>query len=459
MEKKEGWKMQENGAQEYTPLDHVDSTKARVQSLLECNEANFSAWIHLITEVENTSPDDMQKLCLVYDYFLLEFPLCYSYWTRYAGHKVRLCPLNEVEEVYERAVKAVSHSVHLWVSYCSFGILSFEDPADVRRLFGRGLSYVAKDYFSHLLWDTYIQFEYSQKQWSQLAHIYVNTLSFPSRKLRNYYESFKKLIALLEEEMGFQMAMGEPPEAVPDCEMTYMKGCGHAEISNVVDLLSRNLAGPEILKKFLSIAELLYHQSSQLDKNISCFEAHIKRHHFHVKPLDELQLENWHKYLTYVEEQGNFDWTVKIYERCLIPCANYSEFWIRYVDFVDVKGGREIANDAVERASNVFLKRIPAFRQYYSMFKEKIGDAVTAHVPFLQSDENSTIFVIENVSKRANMEKRLGNIEAAQEMYDKAIKMALEKQNLKLLSLLYISFARFTFVVIIIESCLLFYLF
>lgn len=439
--------IQENGAQEHTPMDHVASIKDRVQSLLECNEANFSSWVLLITEVENTSPDDMQKISLVYDSFLLEFPLCYSYWTRYAGHKVRLCPLNEVEEVYERAVEFLSHSVHLWVHYCSFAVLSFEDPADIRRLFERGLSYVAKDYFSHLLWDKYIQFEYSQKQWSRLSHIYVNTLSFPSRKLRNYYESFKKLVALLEEEMGFQMAVGKSTEAAPDCEVTDMKGCGNADISNVVDLLSRNLAGPEILKKFLSIGELLYHQSCQLDKKITCFEVHVRRRHFHVKPLDELQLENWHKYLTYVEEQGNFDWTVKIYERCLIPCANYSEFWIRYVDFMDAKGGREIANDALKRASKVFLKRIPAFHQYYSMFKEKIGDTVTAHVPFLQNGEDSTINVIENVSRRANMEKRAGNIEAAQAIYDKAIKMAHEKQNLKLFSLLYISFARFTFVV------------
>lgn len=41
----------------------------------------------------------------------------------------------------------------------------------------------------------------------------------------------------------------------------------------------------------------------------------------------------------------------------------------------------------------------------------------------------------------------MGNIEAAQEIYDKAIKMAHEKQNLTILPLLYINFARFTFVV------------
>lgn len=111
--------------------------------------------------------------------------------------------------------------------------------------------------------------------------------------------------------MRSQNAISTPPEAVPDCEMTHVKGCGYSEISDAVDLLSQCLAGPEALKKYLSIGELLHHKSSQLDKSISCFEAHIQRQYFHVKPLDEFQLENWHEYLTFVEEQGNFDW-VKI---------------------------------------------------------------------------------------------------------------------------------------------------
>lgn len=47
---------------------------------------------------------------------------------------------------------------------------------------------------------------------------------------------------------------------------------------------------------------------------------------------------------------------VKVYERCLIPCANYPEFWMRYVEFMESKGGREIAKFALERSTRVFLK-------------------------------------------------------------------------------------------------------
>jgi len=47
---------------------------------------------------------------------------------------------------------------------------------------------------------------------------------------------------------------------------------------------------------------------------------------------------------------------VKLYERCLIVCANYPEYWMRYVDFMEAKGGREIANYSLDRATEIHLK-------------------------------------------------------------------------------------------------------
>lgn len=77
--------------------------------------------------------DDIEKISLVYDSFLSEFPLCYGYWRKYAEHKARLCTVDKVVEVYERAILSATYSVDLWVDYCRFGMLLFEDPADVQR--------------------------------------------------------------------------------------------------------------------------------------------------------------------------------------------------------------------------------------------------------------------------------------------------------------------------------------
>lgn len=139
----------------------------------------------------------------------------------------------------------------------------------------------------------------------------------------------------------------------------------------------------QALQKYLSIGEQFYHTACQLDGKIHCFENSIGRSFFHVKPLDDSQLANWHSYLDFIEKQEDFDWvcqyfatvrmlilpksspiskifvwlqTVKLYERCLIPCAKYPEFWMRYVEFMETKGGRELANFALERATQIFLE-------------------------------------------------------------------------------------------------------
>lgn len=46
----------------------------------------------------------------------------------------------------------------------------------------------------------------------------------------------------------------------------------------------------------------------------------------------------------------------KLYERCLIACANYPEFWIRYVLCMEASGSMDLAENALARATQVFVK-------------------------------------------------------------------------------------------------------
>jgi pre-mRNA-processing factor 39 len=68
------------------------------------------------------------------------------------------------------------------------------------------------------------------------------------------------------------------------------------------------------------------------------YEDSIKRPYFHMKPLERGQLRNWSDYLAHEikrshrdKEKGNEgnDTGIEIlFERCLIACALYEEFWI-----------------------------------------------------------------------------------------------------------------------------------
>lgn len=77
--------------------------------------------------------DDIDKISLVYDSFLSEFPLCHGYWRKYAALKTRLCSVDKAVEVFEQAVQSATYSVSIWFDYCSFSISAFEDTSDIRR--------------------------------------------------------------------------------------------------------------------------------------------------------------------------------------------------------------------------------------------------------------------------------------------------------------------------------------
>lgn len=119
------------------------------------------------------------------------------------------------------------------------------------------------------------------------------------------------LAAAWKEELECQSdsAMEFQPELVLEGEVsTYYKD---SETSSVIkDLLdpSVGLVRSKALQKYICIGEQIYKEAGQLDKKINCFENNIRRPYFHVKPLDDIQLKNWHDYLSFAEKQGDFDW-------------------------------------------------------------------------------------------------------------------------------------------------------
>ncbi|KAK7318888.1 hypothetical protein RJT34_03595 [Clitoria ternatea] len=417
-----------------------------LQQVISKGSLDFDEWTLLIKEIEKLHPDNVEKICLVYDHFLSKFPLCYGYWRKYASHMACLCTMDRVVEIFENAVLAATYSVGMWVDYCSFGMSAFEDPSDIRRLFKRAISFVGKDYLCHILWDKYIHFEFSQQQWNSLAYIYIQTLKFPTKKLHQYYDSFKKLLTFLED--GLATLDNYPKELQHEPwggEVPTTMCCKDDEIYHIInDMMdsSVGLASSIALKRYMAIGELLYRNACELYSKISPFEANIRRHYFHVQPLDTNQLQSWHNYLDFVELQGDFDWAVRLYERCLIVCANYPEYWMRYVDFVEAKGGREIANFSLDRATEIYLKRLPAMHLFNARFKEQIGDVLAARAAYIQSGKETDSDFVENVMSKANMEKRLGNMESAFSIYKEALEMAAAEEKLHALPILYVHFSR-----------------
>ena len=79
------------------------------------------------------------------------------------------------------------------------------------------------------------------------------------------------------------------------------------------------------------------------------FEEKLKRTYFHVKPLEARQLRTWDQYLDWEVGQGDHERVVVLFERCLIPCALYEQFWAKYARYLE-KAHKEGKDVSVGRA-------------------------------------------------------------------------------------------------------------
>ncbi|KAI3682635.1 hypothetical protein L1987_82748 [Smallanthus sonchifolius] len=440
-----------NQSEDGSVVAALSPEEERLWSIVNANSLEFNAWTTLIEETEKTAEqENILKIRKVYDTFLAEFPLCYGYWKKYADHEARLGFLDKVVEVYERAVHGVTYSVDMWLHYCVFAINTYGDPDTVRRLFERGLAYVGTDYLSFPLWDKYIEYEFQQQQWSNLAMIYTRILEHPNQQLDRYFNSFRDLVA------SRPLSELRTPEEVAAAAKT--KGEvnneeNEGEINpNAVDQSSKpvnaGLTEAEELEGYIAIREELYRKAKEFESKIIDFETAIRRPYFHVRPLNAAELENWHHYLDFIEGCDDFNKVVKLYERCLIACANYSEYWIRYILSMEASGSMDLAENALARATQVFIKRQPEIHLFAARFKEHGGDIAAARASYQLVHTEISPGLLEAIIKHANMEHRLGNLDDACSLYEQTIAIEKGKEHSQTLPLLFAQYSRYLYLVL-----------
>ena len=152
------------------------------------------------------------------------------------------------------------------------------------------------------------------------------------------------------------------------------------------------------------------------------YESEIKRPYFHVTEIDEMQLTNWRKYLDFEEVEGDYTRVVFLYERCLVTCALYDEFWLRYARWMLAQPEREEeVRNIYQRASMVYVPiSRPKVRLQYAYFEESC-----ARVELAKDIHRSILTIvpgnIEAIVSLANMSRRHGGLDAAIEVYKEQI--------------------------------------
>ncbi|KAL4804222.1 hypothetical protein BDV18DRAFT_153194 [Aspergillus unguis] len=384
--------------------------------LLEDSDS-FETWERLVRAAEgleggvnrNSNPQAITTVRNVYDRFLAKFPLLFGYWKKYADLEFSITGTEAADMVYERGIASISSSVDLWTNYCTFKAETSHDTDIIRELFERGANCVGLDFLSHPFWDKYIEYEERvEGGYDKIFGILARIIEIPMHQYARYFERYRQLAQMRP------LAELAPPEVLSQFR---------AELDAAAGQIAPGAKADAEIERDLRLRVDGYHleifskTQTETTKRWT-YESEIKRPYFHVTELDEGQLANWRKYLDFEETEGSFARITFLYERCLVTCAHYDEFWQRYARWMAAQPNKEEeVRNIYQRASYCYVPIAnPATRLQYAYFEEMSGRVSVAkeiHEAILINIPNH----VETIVSLANVARRHGGLEAAIEVY------------------------------------------
>jgi len=275
-------------------------------------------------------------------------------------------------------------------------------------LFERGATCVGLDFLAHPFWDKYLEFEDRVEAHDRIFSILNRVVHIPMHQYARYFERFRTL------------AQSRPLlELLPAETLDQFRAEIEADMSNFPAVPKGELEIERELRTKIDNVHLEIFTRTQTETTKRwTYESEIKRPYFHVTELDYHQLINWRKYLDFEEAEGDFIRAQFLYERCLVTCAFYDEFWFRYARWMLAQEGKEEeVRNIYQRASTLFVPiSRPGIRLQYAYFEEMSGRIDVAR------DIHQAILIptpghVETIVSWANLQRRQSGLDAAIEVY------------------------------------------
>uniref|UniRef100_A0A8C7D2Z2 Pre-mRNA-processing factor 39 n=1 Tax=Oncorhynchus kisutch TaxID=8019 RepID=A0A8C7D2Z2_ONCKI len=397
----------------------------------EENPEDFNGWVYLLQYVEQEN--HLGVVRKAFDAFFLHYPYCYGYWKKFADTEKKHGNVQVAEEVYRRGVQAIPLSVDLWLHYMSFikDNADHEDPETpgrIRAAYEHAVLAAGTDFRSDRLWEAYINWEMEQEKLANVTAIYDRILGIPTQLYSQHLQRFKEHVQnnnpkhFLSEEEFIQLrvelanvaaaANGEGGETTPADELPP----GTEDLS---DPAKRVTEIENMRHKVIESRQEVFNQNEQEVSKRWAFEEGIKRPYFHVKALEKTQLSNWKEYLDYEIENGTPERVVVLFERCLIACALYEDFWTKYAKYIEgysIDGVRHV----YKKACTIHLTKKPNIHLLWAAFEEQQGNIAEAR-RILKALEATVPALAMVRLRRVSLERRHGNLEEAEALLREAI--------------------------------------
>ncbi|KAK9687521.1 Suppressor of forked protein (Suf), partial [Popillia japonica] len=357
--------------------------------------------------------------------------------------------------VFERGLKAIPLSVDLWIHYLTYVRTTKPDDEDfIRSQFERALAACGLEFRSDRLWDSYIKWETDAKRLQLATAIYDRLLATPTQGYTTHFDNFQEHVST------------NPPNKILEVdeflalrkEVKHMlKHDGTAESADKPDVppgedteeVSSDEETKAIRERIISIRRKIHKNTVtavtgrwNFEEGIKRPYFHIKRPYFHVKPLERCQLKNWQEYLDYEIEHGDQTRIIVLFERCLIACALYEEFWLRFVHYLEGLKDAELhtkIKDVYERACTIHHIKKPNLHLQWAMFEESVKNYNKA-AEILANIEKSVPNLLQVANRRINLERRREDYEKCSQLYEHYI---VNSKNKVISTNLAIKYARF----------------
>jgi len=303
------------------------------------NPQDFNGWAYLIQACETV--DILDEIRTVYNAFLPLFPYCYAYWKRYSDIERKSENWSRALAILHRGLTAIPLSVDLWVSYLELYHKMYstheEFPTLFREQCEKAVATAGMDYRSDMLWELFIEKEMERNELRFVTDLYRRVVAMPTKLYNKHWDNF---IAHVRDHHPRDILQYSDYEGLRkltcrELSLTYRPDpimC--PEVERKVELPEDKLkAGMK--ERLVASLVATHEQTEQKVDEIYRFEEKLKRTYFHVKPLDQKQLRVWDQYLDWQVEQGDHQRIVVLFERCLIPCALYEQFWAKYARYLE----------------------------------------------------------------------------------------------------------------------------
>uniref|UniRef100_A0A1A9WVH7 Pre-mRNA-processing factor 39 n=1 Tax=Glossina brevipalpis TaxID=37001 RepID=A0A1A9WVH7_9MUSC len=464
--------------------------------------ADFTGWTYLLQYVDNES--DAEAAREAYDAFLAHYPYCYGYWRKYADYEKRKGIKTNCNAVFERGLEAIPLSVDLWIHYLTHVKCNHADQEDyIRSQFERAVEACGLEFRSDKLWDAYLKWENENKCYQRMVKIYDRLLAIPTQGYSGHFDNFQDLInqhsiinIISSEEIKRirqELRDGKLPtsnrlksrrgsskeketehrekdklkdddivdskEKDKDCKG--LREAAAAAGAGPIDVDEKPLRPPSgdeltdfstlsedevssIKDKIISIRRKLHKSTVTAVTARWSFEEGIKRPYFHVKPLERCQLKNWKDYLDFEIEKGDRKRVLVLFERCLIACALYDEFWLKMIRYLETQHDQNddnaaITRDVYRRACEIHHPDKPSLHLMWAAFEECQNNFDKA-AEILINLEKRVPNLLQVAYRRINVERRRGDYEKCKELYEHYINVA---KNKNIAGSLAIKYARF----------------